>query len=185
MSDPPPQIPVHVRRLSYEEKAAPDYIAPLGALAVIVSLLGTTCLPLWTVMSLLATGNRGAAGTAATNPATAQAAVPEIPLITLIGVLVFFVIAALGIIGGIASMLRRDWGRRLLLGYAGLVLLYLITAIYFRMRFGIQGLTETAPTASALSLNLTCVFGVLLLVSILMVIILRYFTLPHIVRRFR
>ena len=83
------------------------------------------------------------------------------------------------------TLLRRQWGRRLLLTYAGLVLLYLASAVCLRLSFGIEGMTQTAPTASALSLNFTCVFAVLLLVATLMIAILRYFMLPHIVSRFR
>lgn len=182
-------IPTRVISLRAEQDAAPDYIAPLAALAIIVSLLGTTCVPLWTVMSLLAHGQAArvdvaVAASSTTAPAT-QPAPPQIPVVTLAGVLIFFLIAMLGIVGGFGSILRRAWGRKVLLAYAALVLLYLITATYFRMRFGIESLVETAPTQSALSLNFTCVFGVFVLVAVLMIVILRYFTLPHIARRFR
>ena len=179
---PGADIPVTVRRLSDERDAAPDYIAPLSALAAIVGVLGTTCVPLATVASMFAAG--GPPGTSTTAPSGA-APVGGPTTWTLVGALVFFVIALLGIFGGIGGVLRREWGRKLLLAYAGLVLLYLITAVYFRMRFGIEGTTRTAPTGSALALNLTCVFGVLIAVAALMVVILRYFTLPHIKRRFR
>jgi hypothetical protein len=185
-------VPTRIRRLRDEDAGTPDMIDPLAVLAILVALVGTTCLPLWTVIAFLAAGQPHADSglSPATAPAT-QAEVQDgsgqarsIPTVTLIAVLVFFGIAVMGIIGGIGTILRRQWGRRLLLAYGALVLLYLITAVYLRMRFGIEGLTETAPTASALSLNLTCSFGAMLLVAVLMVVILRYFTQPHIARRF-
>ncbi len=176
-------IPVRTRHLR-DEQDAPDYIAPLAAVAVIVALLGTTCLPLYTVASMIAIGDTALPAPQDT-PAAQPAEAPHVPVVTLAFVIVFFLIAVVGIVGGLATIFRRNWGRRLLLAYAGLVLVYLITAVYLRMRFGIEGLTATAPTASALSLHLTCTLGVLLLVAVLMVVILRYFTQPHIARRFR
>lgn len=178
-------ISTRVISLRDEQDAATDYIAPLAVLAIIVSLLGTTCVPLFTVMSILATGQSTSGVADVTTAPATQPAPPEIPVVTLAGVLIFFLIAMLGIVGGFGSILRREWGRRLLLAYAALVLLYLITATCFRMRFGIESLVETAPTQSALSMFFTCVFGVLVLMVVLMIVILRYFTLPHIARRFR
>ena len=175
-----PAIPPRGRRLSDEREAGPDYIAPLAALGMIVAILGTTCLPLWTVMSMVAAG--GAPDAPTTAPGQPPVGAPTNA--TLVAALVFFLIAVTGIVGGLGSLLRRQWGRRLMLAYAALVLLYLVTAVYLRFRFGIGGLTETAPTASALALSFTCVFGVLLLVAAVLVTILRYYTLPHVIRRF-
>lgn len=203
MSDAPPparpqrehSIPTSVVSLRAQMDAAPDYVAPLAVLAILVALLGTTCLPLATVASMLASGERAieqpAIGEDPFAPATQpdQAAQParppvQIPLVTLVGVLVFFLIAVMGIVAGIATILRKNWGRRLLIAFAALVLLYLVTAVYLRLRFGIEGLTETAPTSSALSLSITCSLGAIVVTAVLMIAILRYFTLPHIVRRF-
>ena len=99
--------------------------------------------------------------------------------------LVFLLIALLGIAGGVGTILRRRWGRRLMLAYAALVLLYLGAAVTMRIRYGIGGMVATAPTRSALVLNFTCTLGVILVVAVLMVVTLRYLTLPRVARRFR
>jgi hypothetical protein len=184
------EIPVRIRRLSEQGDDGPDLIAPLAVMGILVALLGTTCLPLWTAVAMLVEGQPPAMSDAPVTdpsnlPATRAALPPRVPAITLAGVLVFFCIAILGIVGGIGTILRREWGRRVFIAYAALVLLYLITAVYLRFRFGIEGLTQTAPTPSALTLSITCVFGVLILVAVLMVKILRYFTQPAVARQFR
>ena len=195
------QIPTHIISLRAERESGPDQISTLAVLAMLIALLGTTCLPLWTVLSIMMVGQAAQAsaevqgqgsdpfGTASqpSMQATTQvaAAPSEIPVISLAMVLVFFLIAVLGIVGGFGTLLRRQWGRRLLMAYAALVLLYLMAAVYLRLRFGIEGMTQTAPTPSALSLNFTCVFAVLLLVATLMIVVLRYLSQPHIVSRFR
>lgn len=183
------EIPVRIRRLSDEGDGGPDLIAPLAVLGILVALLGTTCLPLWTAVAMLVEGQPAAVSesgpaTAPTSAPATQPAPPRIPVITLAGVLVFFGIAVLGIVGGIGTILRREWGRRLFVAYAALVLLYLIAAVYLRFRFGIEGLTRTAPTPSALTLSITCVFGVFIVAVVLMVKILRYFTQPQVARQF-
>ena len=189
------EIPTHVISLRDERAAAPDQISTLAVLAMLVALLGTTCLPLFTVASIMVAGQAQQATAQpetqddplamTTRPATQPATLPEIPVVSLAMVLVFFVIAVLGIVGGFGTLLRRRWGRRLLMTYAVLVLIYLVGAVGLRLHFGIEGMTQTAPTPSALSLNFTCVFAVLLLVALLMIVILRYLSQPHIAARFR
>ena len=97
---------------------------------------------------------------------------------------VFVLVALCGIVGGIYTILFRDWGRRLLLAYAASVLVFLGGVVIYRFRLGLEGVTQTAPTTSALILFFTCTFGVLLAVGGLMVVVLRYFTRPDVARRF-
>lgn len=193
----PGEIPTHVISLRAERELGPDQISTLAVLAIIVALLGTTCMPLWTVLAILASNQpeqahvetssdpRGTSRPAAQATTAASPKRPEIPVISLGMVLVFFLIAVAGIVGGFGTLLRREWGRRTLMVYAALVLLYLAAAVYLRLRFGIEGMTGTAPTPSALSLNFTCVFGAIMLVATLMIAILRYFSRPYIAARFR
>lgn len=170
-------IPTRVVRLRDQLETGPDNIAPLAALCGIVAVLGLTCLSFSAVQAVAAAREA--------NPGADPAAAAGQVRVTLAFVLVFFAVAATGVIGSIGTLLRRHWGRRLLIGYAVLVLLYLATAVYARLRFGIEGLTQTAPTRSALMLNLTCVGGTLIVVAVLMLVVIRYFTLPHVARRFR
>lgn len=161
------------RRLRDEEPSGrDDHITPIAAVVTVLSVLATTCVPLSAVM-------------AAANADMDQPGMESAVRSALIMALVFLGIALVGTMAGIATILRKDWGRRLLLGYAVAVLGYLAVAIGLRLHYGIEGITATAPTRSALSLHLTCVWGTFLVVAILMVLVLRYFTRRDVRERFR
>lgn len=172
--DPDRPIPLTTRRLRDDEEpsARDDYITPLAGTVTVVSVLATTCVPLSAVV-------------AATSADMSDPAVEGPIRTTLILALVFLFIAMAGTVAGIAAIFRKNWGRLLLLGYAAAVLVFEGVAIGLRLRYGVEGLTETAPTDSALTLHLTCVGGVFVVVAALMVVTLRYFTLPHVKERFR
>lgn len=172
--DPDRPIPLTTRRLRDDEEpsARDDYITPLAGTVTVVSVLATTCVPLSAVV-------------AATSADMSDPAVEGPIRTTLILALVFLFIAMAGTVAGIAAIFRKNWGRLLLLGYAAAVLVFEGVAIGLRLHYGIEGLTETAPTDSALTLHLTCVGGVFVVVAALMVVTLRYFTLPHVKERFR
>ena len=175
-SDPPSQRPVprRVRRLRDEaDTDRPDYVTPIAALVTLVAVMMMTCVPISAV----------ATAVSAENPTDPDVAGPI--RTTLIMALVFFFIALLGLVAGIATILRKNWGRRLLLSFAVLTLAFEATAVYLRLSYGIEGTTETAPTRSALTLNLTCVGAVFVAIAVLMFVVLRYFTLPEIKQRFR
>lgn len=177
-------IPTRIRRLRDEADDAPDHIAPLAALAALVAIGGMTCLPMSAAIATVAARSGGGAATNATTLSTDYAP-GEPTTLALVGVLVFFLLSLLGIAGGIGSILLRQWGRRMLLAYAALVLLYLAAATYVRMSYGIEDLVNSAPRFSALLMFFTCVGGVVLVVATLMIEILRHFTRPWVVRRFR
>lgn len=169
----PKKIPMTVRRLRDEEPSArDDHITPIAATVTVLSVLATTCVPLSAVM-------------AATNADMDQPGMEASIRTALIMALVFLGIALLGTMAGVATILRKEWGRRLLLAYAVAVLGYIAVAIGLRLHYGIEGMTETAPTRSALSLHLTCVWGTFLVIAMLMVVVLRYFTRRDVRERFR
>src|SRR5688500_20270711 len=110
------EIPVRIRRLSDEPDGAADLIAPLAVLGILVALIGTTCVPLWTAVAMLADRSPAAvtdAGptttpTPATAPATqAAGGPPNAPVLAPVGVLVFLGIAVWGMLGGISTLRRR------------------------------------------------------------------------------
>ena len=188
-------VPTRVRRLSYrgrEVDARADYVVPLATLAAVVAVLGLTCAPISTALWYAAA--RDAAATAATaatatTAATTNPAAPTLPpggpgpvALALVGV--FVGVALLGIVGGIATILYRNWGRLLLVAYAGVVLAYLAGVVFYRLSLGVEGVTQTAPTTSALILFFTCTGGVLLTVGGLMVVVIRYFTRRDVAARF-
>ena len=187
-NDPP--IPTRIRRLRDEAgrpvDARADYVVPLATLSAVVAVLGMTCAPISTVAWYVTARDATTTTTATTAPSDAA---PTLPpggpgpvALSLVGL--FVGVALLGIVGGIATILYRDWGRRLLVAYAAAVLLYLVGVIFYRLRLGLEGVTQTAPTTSALILFFTCTGGVFLAVGALMVIVLRYFTRPDVAARF-
>ena len=120
----------------------------------------------------------------ATSADLEQPGAQQVVRTTLIMALVFLGISLTGTVAGVATILRRQWGRRLMIACAGAILLYMATAIGLRLHYGVEGVLETAPTRSALSLHLTCVWGTFIVIALLMVVVLRYFTRPEVRARF-
>ena len=186
-ADPP--IPTRVRRLSDETDSVDsraDYVLPLATISAVVAVLGLTCAPITTALAIAAARDTAAVA-ATTMPTTGPT--PTLPPggpgpVALILVGVFVLIALCGIVGGIYTILFRNWGRRLLIAYAAMVLVYLGGVILYRLSLGLGGLTSTAPTNSALVLSLVCSFGTFAAVAGLMVTVLRYFTRRDVARRF-
>ena len=184
---PKREIPVRRRKLGYEpadpdaRDPRQDLIVPLAAGSAAVAILGLTCAPISTAYSIAAARQQqiDAGGQATTLP-------PAGPGPIAIGLVALFVgIALLGVVGSVFTILLRNWGRLLLIGFAACTLLYLVGVVYYRLRVGIEGLTETAPTRSALIMSLVCPLGTILVTAGLMAFVIRYFTKPEVAAAFR
>ena len=149
LDDNEPQLPTRVRRLGGDGTVDPrdDRILPLAAVTALTAVLGLTCAPISTAFNIAA-ARQQAAATSQPSGGLLPPGGPGPVALALVGI--FVGIAFTGIVGSIGTILMRNWGRLLLLSYAGLVLLYLVGVVTYRLRMDLAGVTQTAPTTSAL-----------------------------------
>ena len=115
--------------------------------------------------------------------------VPPVRPLDAAAVVVFFLLGTLAVGGGLLGLARIEPGRRMMLAFAGLMLLYMTLMIGFRLTGGLEDLFASvpvdAPRRSALGSFFVWTLIPLLLTAALLVAALRYLTRADVKRTFR
>jgi hypothetical protein len=157
------------------------------SISVGVGLIG---LAMMACLSPLTAIQLSGAGTDATTDATTRPGdLPPVRAVDIFAVMTFFALGALGSFSGAMGVLRLEPGRKGMILFSILTLLYAGVAILFRLSGGLEDLFASvpvdAPRRSALGAFFVWTLAPLALAGFILVMALRVLTRPEVKRTFR
>lgn len=181
---PDREIPVRDVRLNEPEpgRDPAPYVLPLSGAILVMGVFMMLCSPLtaWQLRSIEPPPEIAAL------PVDERPPPPPARPLDVVAVFTFFCLGTLGMIGGLLGLARLEWGRRVMLLFAPLLLIYMALMIGYKLTGGLgPPVSETAPTRSALGLFYVCTSTMLLAIVALLVATLRYLTRRDVKRTFR
>ena len=174
--------------LDYQNPLPPDpapLVPTISAAILIMGVLMMLCSP------LTALGLRSVEPPPeiAALPAEERPPPPKPRALDIAAVIVFFLLGTLGTAAGLMGLIRLEWGRRGMIAFSVLMLIYLTLMIGYRLSGGLDDLFASVPAAaprrSALGAFFVWTLIPLALAVFVLVTALRYLTRRGVKRTFR
>ena len=184
---PDREIPVRETRLGEVEpgRDPAPYVWPIAGAILVMGLLMMLCSPL-TALQLRSVEMPAEV---AAMPADERPPPPMPDVIDIVAVIIFFCLGTLGMVGGLMGLAKLEWGRKLMIAFAVLALLYGLTTIGYRLSGGLTDLFDSvpvgAPRRSALGAFFFWTVVPLAFAAFVLVQAIRYLTRRHVKRVFR